>query len=297
MVKKEKRTKAKAKNVIQKVIVNVGKGGGGRTRVPSIPRPTPLQQATQFVQAQLPLVQAMLPSVQSRPLIEQSRPLIESAQILSRLLEPINLRLETLIGTRQPVIEPKEALLEPKEALLEPKVALPELKVAVPEPTRQKIADLPDAPLIQPEPALVSNAPIRLDPIHEDVPLEKIEPKEAVVPKEAVPEPKELEMEVKKKKKPIIAPKKEESIQAQLPSAQQQATTQKQTILDALSVIKESRGVRGNEKPSANQLTKNQLITLVQNATGRTFSPSMSVDYERLRQKAITFMNETLSKL
>jgi hypothetical protein len=255
------------------------------------------------VQAQLPSVQAM----QSRPLVEQGKPLVESAQILSRLLEPINLRLETLIAAAQPAIgksklslesfepitiepKPKKLSLESFEPIvIEPKVAVLEPKV--PEPTRQKIADLPDAPLIQPEPALVSNAPIRLDPIHEDVPLEKIEPKEAV------PEPKELEMEVKKKKKPIIAPKKEESVQAQLPSAQQQATTLRQTILDALSVIVESKGVRGNEKPSANQLTKNQLITLVQNATGRTFSPSMSADYERLKRKAIIFMNETLSKL
>ena len=83
-----KRTRAKPKNVIQKVVVNVGgRGGGGRksTAPSGPPRPTPLQQATQFLQA-----------AQSRPPIA-GESLIQSAQVLQRMIEPINLRLEALI--------------------------------------------------------------------------------------------------------------------------------------------------------------------------------------------------------
>ena len=207
MAKKErvKRTRAKPKNVIQKVVVNVGgRGGGGRksTAPSGPPRPTPLQQATQFLQA-----------AQSRPPIA-GESLIQSAQVLQRMIEPINLRLEALIRqgrelqpiniTNPPIniTNPPINIRQPDIFIAPPSVSInqrfPDLfrRAEGQEPlrgydiniqsfpnmeqhrdhNRQHVADLPDAPLVQPQMALVSSLPMRMDDPHEDVPLENLDP-------------------------------------------------------------------------------------------------------------------------
>ena len=112
---KIKRTRAKAKNVIQKVVVNVGgRGGGGRksTAPSQPPRPTPLQQATQFLQA-----------TQSRP--QQGESMIQSAQVLQRLLDPINMRLESIIRQRQEV----PAINMPPISITNPAINMPPINM------------------------------------------------------------------------------------------------------------------------------------------------------------------------
>ena len=182
-IERVKRTRAKPKNVIQKVIVNVGgRGGGGRksTAPSGPPRPTPLQQATQFLQA-----------TQSRPPIA-GESLIQSAQVLQRMIEPINLRLEALIRQgreSQPIniTNPPINIRQPDIFVAPPSVSInqrfPDINIqSFPnmqqhrEHNQAHVADLPDAPLVQPQMALVSSLPMRMDDPHEDVPLENLDP-------------------------------------------------------------------------------------------------------------------------
>jgi len=205
MPKKErvKRTRAKAKNVIQKVVVNVGgRGGGGRksTAPSGPPRPTPLQQATQFIQA-----------TQSRPPV-LGESMIQSSQMLQRLLDPINMRLEVLMRQRQevqpqpininnpPINMPPININNPPINIRQPDIFVgppnvsinqrfPDINIRVPEPfrrgfaeaepsqqNRQHVADLPDEPLVRPNAPLVLAGPMRMDDPHEDVPLNQVDP-------------------------------------------------------------------------------------------------------------------------
>ena len=139
-------TRAKPKNVIQKVIVNVvGRTSGGGRKAPSgPPRPTPLQQAIQFAQAfQQP---------------RQGESLFQSAQVLQRLIDPINARLD---------------LLMPKQE--QQGSAFPNMEIHS-KHDRQHVADLPDAQLVQPKAPLVPAGPMRMDDPHEAVPLNKVDP-------------------------------------------------------------------------------------------------------------------------
>lgn len=193
MPKKEKvkRARAKPKNVIQKVVVNVGgRGGGGRksTAPSGPPRPTPLQQATQFVQSfQQP---------------RQGESMIQSAQMLQRLLDPINARLDALMQSsaslgRQPgsinITNPPINIRQPDIFMAPPNVSInqrfPDINIqAFPnmeqhrDHNRQHVADIPDEPLVRPNAPLVLAGPMRMDDPHEDVPLNQVDP--ALVGKE-----------------------------------------------------------------------------------------------------------------
>jgi hypothetical protein len=139
---KIKRTRAKAKNVIQKVVVNVGgRGGGGRksTAPSQPPRPTPLQQATQFLQA-----------TQSRP--QQGESMIQSAQVLQRLLDPINMRLEAIIRQRQEV----PAINMPPISITNPAINMP--------PINMPAINMPpiNMPPINMPPISITNPPINI---------------------------------------------------------------------------------------------------------------------------------------
>lgn len=223
MPKKErvKRTRAKAKNVIQKVVVNVGgRGGGGRkTTAPSgPPRPTPLQQATQFLQA-----------TQSRPQqAEGSRSalgesMIQSAQMLQRLLEPVNVRLEALMQQRQGVqpinmppinISNPINIQQPDIFVAPPNVSInqrfPDINIQHRDHNRQHVADLPDEPLVRPNAPLLLAGPMRMDDPHEDVPLNKVDPALVLGKQEAKQEevPIEIamkEIEEEQERKPVSA--------------------------------------------------------------------------------------------
>lgn len=215
MPKKErvKRTRAKAKNVIQKVVVNVGgRGGGGRkTTAPSgPPRPTPLQQATQFLQA-----------TQSRP--QQGESMIQSAQMLQRLLEPVNVRLEALMQQRQGVqpinmppinISNPINIQQPDIFVAPPNVSInqrfPDINIQHRDHNRQHVADLPDEPLVRPNAPLLLAGPMRMDDPHEDVPLNKVDPALVLGKQEAKQEevPIEIamkEIEEEQERKPVSA--------------------------------------------------------------------------------------------
>jgi len=184
MPKKErvKRARAKPKNVIQKVVVNVGgRGGGGRksTAPSGPPRPTPLQQATQFVQSfQQP---------------RQGESMVQSAQVLQRLLDPINARLDAIMQsnmrqqapainiTNPPIniTNPPISIRQPDIFMAPPNVSInqrfPDINIQMPN-QRDRVADLPDEPLVRPNAPLVLAGPMRMDDAHEDVPLDEVDP-------------------------------------------------------------------------------------------------------------------------
>ena len=198
MPKKErvKRARAKPKNVIQKVVVNVGgRGGGGRksTAPAGPPRPTPLQQATQFVQSfQQP---------------RQGESMVQSAQVLQRLLDPINARLDAIMQSNMrqqaPAINitnPPINIRQPDIFMAPPNVSInqrfPDINIQMPN-QRDRVADLPDDPLVRPNAPLVLAGPMRMDDAHEDVPLNEVDP--ALVGKQEA------------KRKPIIGDESSES--------------------------------------------------------------------------------------
>lgn len=141
-----------------------GRGGGGRksTAPSGLPRPTPLQQATQFIQ-----------SLPPRPV----EPIVSPAQVLQRLLDPINARLDAIMrsGIRQPDI-----FVAPNVSINQ---RFPDINIQ-PFPNmeehrnhnRQHVADLPDEPLVRPNAPLVLAGPMRMDDPHEDVPLNEVDP-------------------------------------------------------------------------------------------------------------------------
>lgn len=203
MPKKEKvkRARAKPKNVVQKVTVNIGgRGGGGRksTAPSGPPRPTPLQQATQFMQSfQIP---------------RQGESMVQSAQMLQRLIDPINARLDAFVRQAGPVnnitmppiniSNPAINIRQPDIFMAPPNVSInqrfPDLfrRAEGQEPlrgydiniqpfpnmgehrdhNRQHVADLPDEPLVRPNAPLLLAGPMRMDDPHEDVPLNQVDP-------------------------------------------------------------------------------------------------------------------------
>lgn len=183
MPKKEKvkRARAKPKNVIQKVVVNVvGKTSGGGRKSTGPPRPTPLQQATQFVQSFQP----------PRPI----EPIVAPAQLLQRLLDPINARFDLLMRQQVPgpinnITMPPINIRQPDIFVAPPNVSInqrfPDINIQAPnfpnmeehrDHNRQHVADLPDAPLVQPNAPLLLSGPMRMDDPHEDVPLNQVDP-------------------------------------------------------------------------------------------------------------------------
>lgn len=194
-----------------------GRGGGGRkTTAPSgPPRPTPLQQATQFLQA-----------TQSRP--QQGESMIQSAQVLQRLLDPINMRLEVLMRQRQegqpiniPAINMPPInisnpinIQQPDIFVAPPNVSInqrfPDINIQHRDHNRQHVADLPDEPLVRPNAPLLLAGPMRMDDPHEDVPLNKVDPALVLGKQEAKQEevPIEIamkEIEEEQERKPVSA--------------------------------------------------------------------------------------------
>lgn len=196
-----------------------GRGGGGRkTTAPSgPPRPTPLQQATQFLQA-----------TQSRPQTEGLRgeSMIQSAQVLQRLLDPINMRLEVLMRQRQegqpiniPAINMPPInisnpinIQQPDIFVAPPNVSInqrfPDINIQHRDHNRQHVADLPDEPLVRPNAPLLLAGPMRMDDPHEDVPLNQVDPALVLGKQEAKEVPIEVamkEIEEQQEREPVSA--------------------------------------------------------------------------------------------
>jgi hypothetical protein len=330
---KIKRTRAKAKNVIQKVVVNVGgRGGGGRksTAPSGPPRPTPLQQATQFLQA-----------TQGRPQqAGQGESMVQSAQMLQRLLDPINMRLDALVRQPGQPINMPPINMPPINISNPINIRQPDIFMAPPnvsinqrfpdininqfpnmgqhrDHNRPHVADLPDEPLVRPNAPLVLAGPMRMDDPHEDVPLDEVEPallgkqeakgsqeesrpfgkvggESADEKYESEEKPIKAEREPSVKTKgPTIAPKKPIEEPAQPASVQ----STREDLLETIRIIEQSQGVKGNQKPRQGFMTKRELIDIVTNITGRPFSPSTSADYDRIKRKAITVIREIVAKL
>ena len=258
--KKQKKTRAKAKNVTQTVIVNVGKRGG--SKAPAILRPTPLQQALQLVQATRQPQQSSLDS------LRQGESLIQSTQNLQRMLEPINRQLEALMRPRGSELVPLQSVPFPQAPVVAPMVApmvaplqaptegikpfVPFELPQTPLSYRDYVLDLPDAPLVEPPKPLLPAGPLRLDPEHEDVP---------------------------------VVEEKEEEREAPLSFVNYD---------ELLRKVEESEGGEGNKKRTAGQLTKQQLITLITSVSGRAFSPSLSYPYDKIKQIAISFIKDIM---
>lgn len=154
-----------------------GRGGGvsraSKTTAPSgPPRPTPLQTALEFAKSFQP----------PRPV----EPAVPPAQVLQRLLEPIQMRLDTLMQ-RQPsmnlpinITQPPINIRQPDIFVAPPNVSInqrfPDINIQHRDHNRQHVADLPDAPLVQPNAPLVLAGPMRMDDPHEDVPLNQVDP-------------------------------------------------------------------------------------------------------------------------
>ena len=260
---RSKKTRAKAKNVTQTVIVNVGKRGG--SKAPSIPRPTPLQQALQLVQA------TRQPA--------QGESLVQSTQILQRMLEPINRQLQALMRPRGSELVsspfPQAPVVAPEAPMVAPMVAPAQgIKPFVPFELPQTpvsytdyVLDLPDAPLVQPPKPLLPAGPLRLDPEYEDVPRGS-----ELVSLQSVPFPQ-------------AEAKEEEMAAVAAPSMNYD---------ELLEDIDSSVAAEGNKKRLPGQYTKAELIQMVTSVTGRTFSPSMSNSYERIKQIAISFIKSLM---
>lgn len=133
---RSKKTRAKAKNVTQTVIVNVGKrGGGSKASSSAPPRPTPLQQALQ-------LVQATRPPQSSLDSLRQGESLVQSTQILQRMLEPIKQQLQVLmkqpvppINITQPPInisQPPINITQPPINIMQPAIRFPPINITQP---------------------------------------------------------------------------------------------------------------------------------------------------------------------
>lgn len=166
MQKKQKKTRAKAKNVTQTVIVNVGKKRSAPTR-PTIPKPTPLQQATQFIQS-------------AGPLIRPADSMFQSVQLMQRLIEPTTMKINQL---QEAIAKLQPAKQEPQQAVplpVKPQPLNPVVEVSLPSKPRETVLDQPDAPLVTPSKPLVPAGPPRLDDPHEDVPIREIEPEREV---------------------------------------------------------------------------------------------------------------------
>jgi hypothetical protein len=293
-----KKTRAKAKNVTQTVIVNVGKRGGGKsaTAPPVRSAPTPLQQALQLLQTQ------------RQP--PQGESLIQSTQILQRMIEPINRRLEVLM--RQPSQVPAINITQPPINIAQPAISVTQPPINVSQPAinissmqpqalplvkpqasmasqteapqiqaplvqgikpfqpyqlpqtplsyRDYVLDLPDAPLVEPAKPLVPGGSLRLDPEHEDVPIVR----------------------------PVVEEKEEEKYE------EEEWSPPPPNYDDLLEEIDNSVGAEGNKKREPGQYTKKELIDMVTNTTGRTFAPSMSNSYNRIKQIAISFIKDIM---
>lgn len=181
-----------------------GRGGGvsraSKTTAPSgPPRPTPLQTALEFARSFQP----------PRPV----EPAIPPAQVLQRLLEPIQLRLDTLMQ-RQPsmnlpinITQPPINIRQPDILVSPPNVSInqrfPDINIQTfpnmeqhRDHNRQHVADLPDAPLVQPNAPLVLAGPMRMDDPHEDVPLNQVDPALVLGKYEAKEKQEEVPIEV-----------------------------------------------------------------------------------------------------
>jgi hypothetical protein len=217
MPRKVKRTKLKGKpsTVTQKVIVNVSKGGGGKSRKPS--GPSQPSQAQQLLQTLAPLLaqRQPQPQPQSQPQLLQSfQPLLQSQQQLQNLVAQLAQRPgpqgppgpqgeRGFFGPQGPrgfpgrdAIENRipssgSSVSESRASSISESISesIPSTETSFTRYIRENygpgsessvsgksfVLDQPDAPLVQPAQPAVSGGPLRLDPLHEDVPLQELE--------------------------------------------------------------------------------------------------------------------------
>jgi hypothetical protein len=183
------------------------------------------------------------------------------------MLEPINRQLQALVKPQASMASQTEAqapLAPPVEGIKPfPPYQLPQTPVSYTD----YVLDLPDAPLVQPPKPLVSAGPLRLDSEHEA----SLGSDTAKGHLEDVP------LEEKEEMAAVAAPLSFVNYE------------------QLLKVIDKSEGGEGNKKRLPGQYTKAELINMVSSVTGRTFSPSMSWSYDRIKQTAISFVKDIMS--
>jgi hypothetical protein len=181
MVRKVKKTKKGKTIVTQKVTVNIGKGGGrGRKTTSGPPQPS---QAERMVQLFAPLLaqrQGLAPLVQTGQSLLPSQQQLQSLEsILSKLIPK-----EGPAGPRGEKGEKGEqgprgyyfGSATPSIESLSP-VSLQSFAFDFSDDNQSGksfVLDQPDAPLVQAAQPAVSGGPQRLDPPHEDVPLNRV---------------------------------------------------------------------------------------------------------------------------
>ena len=142
-----------------------------------------------------PLLAQRTPLVQSSPvgLVQPSQPLQSSQQQL-QLLENVLKQLIPKEGPAGPkgekgekgepapifYYDPNASIRTPSLSSSDSRSSLDSFAFDFSESGKSYVADQPDAPLVEPPKPLVSSEPIRLDPPHEDVPLEAIGEEEKV---------------------------------------------------------------------------------------------------------------------
>ncbi|NBW38157.1 MAG: hypothetical protein EBR30_24670 [Cytophagia bacterium] len=99
------------------------------------------------------------------------------------------------------ITQPPINIRQPDIFVAPPNVSInqrfPDINIQHRDHNRQHVADLPDAPLVQPNAPLVLAGPMRMDDPHEDVPLNKVDPALVLGKQEAVLEEVPIEVAMK----------------------------------------------------------------------------------------------------
>jgi hypothetical protein len=179
MVRKVKKTKKGKTIVTQKVTVNIGKGGGKARRTTSgQPQPS---QAERMVQLFAPLLAQRQSLVQTGQPLQSSQQQLQSLEsILSKLIPKQGEKGEKGDkGEPAPIFnyDPSASIRTPSLASSESRSSLDSFAFdfsGLDQSGRSYVLDQPDSPLVRPSQPAVSGGAQRLDPPHEDVPLEAI---------------------------------------------------------------------------------------------------------------------------
>lgn len=159
MAKKSKKVKTKVKqktSVSQQVNVYVTKRGGSKR----ISQPS---QAVQLLQTITPLL------AQQRSFVPSAQPLIFSQQQLQQLSNLLEEQRQQQSDIRK-IATPSIDNLSP----LSLKSFAFDFENDYMKSGKSYILDIPDAPLVEPDQAIVSGGPIRLDNPHEDTPIDEV---------------------------------------------------------------------------------------------------------------------------
>jgi hypothetical protein len=308
--KKVRKTRAKAKNVTQTVIVNVGKRGGSKasTAPPIRSTPTPLQQALQLLQTQ------------RQP--AQGESLIQSTQVLQRMLEPINRQLEVLMKQPVPAIniaQPAINVTQPPISITQPPISITQPAISFPPINFPPISisqTMPQA-MLKPQASMASMAsqtevvapPARPAPPVEAPPVEGIKP----FPPYQLPQTplsyRDYVLDLPdaplvQPAKPLVPggslrldPEHEDVpiVEAEEKEAERPQPTMSIDYEELISTIRESEGAEGNKKRLPGQYTKKELIDMVTSVTGQRFSPSLKNPYYRIKAQAIDFIKTIMN--